>query len=109
MATSDNKIPDRFTIFRTDEEERDWRHNELCQGRLRQGWGASGFGLKTADARRVEKTQREATYKAGWEEDPSPKRFAILTRMLDMQDGGAVVVPKMPEWNQFIIACVSGD
>ena len=40
-------------------------------------------------------------------EDPSPKRFAILTRMLDMEDGDVVVVPKMPKWGQFTIARVS--
>ena len=108
MSTYDNEMPQWFTIFRTDEENAGWLYTELTEGRLRQGWGAPGFALKTADGRRVEKTQWEATYKANWEEDPSPKRFAILTRMLDMQDGSAVVVPKMPEWDQFTIARVSG-
>ena len=109
MATNGNEMPGWFTIFRTDEEERVWLHNELRQGRLRQGWGGPGFGLKTADGRRVEKTQWEATFKAEWKEDPSPKRFAILTQMLDMEPGSAVVIPKMPEWDQFTIARVSGD
>ena len=81
---------------------------ELTEGRLRQGWGAPGSALETADGRRVEKTQWEAAYKAHWEEDPSLRRFAILTRMLDMEDGGVVVVPKIPKWDQFTIARVSG-
>ena len=108
MATNGNEKPNRFTIFRTAEENVDWLYTELAEGRLRQGWGAPGLDLKTADDRRLKKTQWEATHKAHWGEDPSPKRFAILTRMLDMEDGDMVVVPKMPEKNQFTIARVSG-
>ena len=110
MATNGNEKPDWFTVFRTDtdEENAGWLYTELTEGRLRQGWGAPGFALETADGRRVEKTQWEAAYKAHWEEDPSLRRFAILTRMLDMEAGDVVVVPKMPEWNQFTIARVSG-
>ena len=85
-----------------------WLYTELTEGRLRQGWGAPGLALETADGRRVEKTQWEAAHKAHWKEDPSLRRFAILTRMLDMEDGGVVVVPKMPKWDQFTIARVSG-
>ena len=105
-----NEKPDWFTVFRTntDEENAGWLYTELTEGRLRQGWGAPGFALETADGRRVEKTQWEAAYKAHWEEDPSLRRFAILTRMLDMEDGGVVVVPKIPKWDQFTIARVSG-
>ena len=99
MATNGNEKPDWFTVFRTDtdEENAGWLYTELTEGRLRQGWGAPGFALETADGRRVEKTQWEAAYKAHWEEDPSLRRFAILTRMLDMEDGGVVVVPKILE------------
>ena len=110
MATNGNEKPDWFTVFRTDtdEENAGWLYTELTEGRLRQGWGAPGLALETADGRRVEKTQWEAAYKAHWEEDPSLRRFAILTRMLDMEDGGVVVVPKIPKWDQFTIARVSG-
>ena len=108
MATNGNEKTDWFTVFRTDEENAGWLYTELTEGRLRQGWGAPGFALETAAGRRVEKTQWEAAHKAHWKEDPSPKRFAILTRMLDMEEGSVVVVPKMPEWNQFTIARVSG-
>ena len=108
MAKSGNEKPDWFTIFRTDEENAGWLYTELTEGRLRQGWGAPGLDLKTAAGRRVEKAEWEEKHKAHWKEDPSPKRFAILTRMLDMKDGDVVVVPKMPERNQFTIARVSG-
>ena len=108
MATNGNEKSNWFTVFRTAENRVEWLYEELTEGRLRQGWGASGFDLETADDRRVEKTQWEATYKAHWEEDPSPMRFAILTRMLDMKNGDVVVIPKMPERDQFTIARVSG-
>ena len=73
MATNGNEKPNWFTVFRTAENRVGWLYKELTEGRLRQGWGAPGFGLKTADDRRVEKTQWEATYKAHWEEDPRPQ------------------------------------
>ena len=110
MATNGNEKPDWFTVFRTatDEENAGWLYTELTEGRLRQGWGAPGLALETADDRRVEKTEWEAAHKEHLKEDPSLKRFAILTRMLDMEDGGVVVVPKMPKPDQFTIARVSG-
>ena len=108
MATNGNEKPNWFTVFRTDKNNVVWLHKELTEGRLRQGWGAPGFSLKTADDRRIGKTQWEETYRAHWGEYPSTMRFAILTRMLDMKYGDVVVVPKMPEWDQFTIARVSG-
>ena len=44
MAAGYNDSPDWFTIFRTDEND-GWLYEELIAGRLRQGWGAPGFGL----------------------------------------------------------------
>ena len=98
---------DRFTIFRTAKEEMSWLHAELTEGRLRQGWGAPELALIGIDGRRIEKTEWESNYPKDWDDGPSPRRFAILTRMLDLQDGDVVVVPKMPERNQFTIARVS--
>ncbi len=99
--------PNWVTVFRTDEN--DGRlYTELTEGRLRQGWGAPGLALKTADGRRVEKTEWEARHKEHWGKAPSPRRFAILTNMLYLKDGDVVVVPKMPEQHQFTIARVSG-
>ena len=101
--------PDWFTVFRMAEND-GWLYDELTEGRLRQGWGAPGLGLRTADGGQLEKAQWEATYRENvgdyWG-DPSPQRFAILSRMLELDDGDVVVVPKMPEKDQFTIACVS--
>ncbi len=102
------EYPDFFTVFRISEEEKGWIFKEITQGRLRQGWGANGFGLVSEDGTPVDKHQWEETYRKVWGEAPSPKRFAILRRMLELNKGDIVVVPKMPKWNEFTIARVSG-
>lgn len=98
-----------LTIFRTDEGN-EWLYEELTQGRLRQGWGAPGFSLMTPKGKPVEKTDWEATYRKrkDWGE-PSPRRFAILNGMLYLNDGDYVVMPKMPAWDRFAVARVSGS
>ena len=106
MAAERNESLDWFTIFRTDEND-GWLYEELIAGRLRQGWGAPGLGLLDSDGARVEKTDWEQAYRLRWDEDPSPRRFAILSRMLEMGSGDIVVVPKMPEWNQMTVARVA--
>ncbi len=100
--------PDFFTVFRTSEGQKEWIFREITQGRLRQGWGANGFHLVSEDGIRVEKHQWEATFCEVWGKPPSPRRFSILSYMLELEEGDIVVVPKMPEWNQFTIARVSG-
>jgi len=108
MKIQSNKAPKRFTIFRTAADHVDWIYKELKEGRLRQGWGDSGFALLTDD-QRVDKEKWVETYRSKWEESPSSQRFAILSRMLEIGCGEIVVVPKMPEWNQFTVGRVSGD
>ena len=108
MTTPVNEELDWFTVFRTAEND-GWLYRELTEGRLRQGWGASGLGLMNADGP-VDKTHWEAAHRRlPGKGNPTPKRFAILRRMLDMERGSIAVVPKMPEWNQLTIALVSGD
>ena len=106
MAAVYNEFIDRFTIFRTDEND-GWLYEELIAGRLRQGWGAPGFSLLDPDGARVERTDWEQTYRSCWDDDPSPRRFAILSRMLEIGRGDVVVVPKMPKWNQLVVAQVA--
>ena len=105
MATNNEEL-NWCTVFRMDEND-DWLFSELQAGRLRQGWGAPGCALMTADGRRVDKTVFEEGYEEDFGEKPSSRRFAILTGMLDLKSGDVVVVPKMPVWNQFTIARVS--
>ena len=106
MAANINEELEWFTVFRMDENN-GWLYQELTEGRLRQGWGAPGCALLTADGQRVDRAEFLEGYIEAYEEEASPRRFAILTRMLDLNDGDVVVIPKMPEWNQFTIARVS--
>ena len=108
MKMQSNEVPEWCTIFRTAADHVDWLYGELKEGRLRQGWGTSGFALLTDD-QRVDKEEWAAAYESEWGERPSPQRFAILSRMLEIKCGDIVIVPKMPEWNQFTVGRVSGD
>lgn len=107
MTEEASASPDWFTVFRTDDND-GWLFGELKQGRLRQGWGVQGLAL-TRDGKPVGKVEWEGQHrKVGWG-DPSRLRFAILRRMLEVGEGDIAVIPKMPQWNQFSIARVSGD
>ena len=99
--------PDWFVVFRMDAND-GWLERELAQGRLRQGWGAPALGL-THDGEPVAKHAWEAAHREIDWGDPSPRRFAILSRMLDIKKHDIVVIPKMPQWNQFSIARASGE
>lgn len=105
MAANINEELEWFTVFRTDKND-GWLGQELKKGRLRQGWGARGCALLTAGGQRVDRAEFLEGYReANWGE-ASPMRFAILTRMLGLKHNDVVVIPKMPEPNQFTIARV---
>ena len=108
METQMNTERDWFTVFRTDEGN-EWLRGELAQGRLRQGWGAPGLGLTTAAGEPVAKSDGDAAH-GGWADwgAASPRRFAILRRMLELDRGDIVVMPKMPAWDRLTIARVAG-
>ncbi len=107
MAANINEELQWFTVFRTDDAKADWLFQELTAGRLRQGWGAPGCALLTADRQRIEKPVFVERYRTAFGEAPKRKTFAILTRMLDLNDQDVVIVPNMPVWRkQFTIARV---
>ena len=95
---------ERIVIFRTSEWERSYIHKELRDGRLRQGWGGPNM-----DLRDISKEQWEENYKHSWGERPSPRRYSALIPLLQIKKEDVVVIPKMPEWNQFSIARVRND
>lgn len=92
-------------VFRTDDGP--FVKQELKEGRLRQGWSPPGTSLLDADGK-PNKEAWENAYRNAWGEDPSPRRWGILRRMLDMQAGDLVVCPKMSDDSYFTIATVSG-
>ena len=106
MAANINEELEWFTVFRMDAND-GWLYQELTEGRLRQGWGPPGCALLTADGQRVDRAEYLEGYREAYGKDASPRRFAILTGMLHLRERDVVVIPKMPEWNQFTIARVS--
>ena len=81
---------------------------ELKEGRLRQGWSRPGTSLLYDDGSPRTKEAWESAYRNAWGEDPSPRRWGILRRMLVMKEGDLVVCPKTPNYTCFTIATVSG-
>ena len=81
---------------------------ELEEDRLRQGWSPPGTSLLNADGNQRDKDAWTKAYRDAWRENPSPRRWGILRRMLDMQEGDLVICPKTPDDSCFTIATVSG-
>ncbi|MGR3914008.1 MAG: restriction endonuclease [Gammaproteobacteria bacterium] len=82
---------------------------ELEAGRLRQGWGASGFSLLDAQGKhKIGKKEWEKNYQKCWGGKPSARRYSALTPMLEIEEGDVVVMPKQPAHDQFCVARVTG-
>lgn len=94
-------------IFRTDSNS--YVQSELKQGRLRQGWSPPGTSLLNTNGGTRDKEEWSQAYKSEWNEDPSPRRYGILRRMLDMKQGDLIFCPKAPKYGCFTMAKVCGD
>lgn len=90
-------------------------HEELHAGRLRQGWGCVGNGasmaLRDEKGARIPRDVWEENYRRAkphrcW--TLHPKRYDILSRMLELRGGDVVIVPKMPTDEEFSVARVNG-
>ncbi len=93
-------------VFRTANDP--FVREELRMGRLRQGWSPPGTSLLNDDGSPCTKEAWKNAYRNAWGEDPSPRRYGILRRMLEMKEGDLVVCPKTPDYTCFTIATVSG-
>ena len=90
---------------------------DLQAGCLRQGWGYVGrngvsMALRDGQGVQIPSDVWEANYiqaqPACWNgANPSPRRYGILTRMLQLEPGDVVIVPKMPADTEFSVARVS--
>ena len=92
----------------SDEVRTNYLYPELTEGRLRMGCGGEGMALKDRDGFITTKRQWEENYRRAWRENPSPKRYSVLLRLLKIEQGDVVVMPKMPNSREFSIARVSG-
>ncbi|MBN4054920.1 restriction endonuclease [Acidimicrobium ferrooxidans] len=103
----------RLFVFRTHDASKEWLWGELQAGRLHQGWGELGMEL-VRNSVHLEEEKWIAGYsdsaRKHWNFDPprdaGSKRFRILQRLLEIQAGDVVVIPKMPEWRHFTVARV---
>ena len=93
-------------VFRTSRYS-DYVQSELERGRLRQGWAPAGCSLLDDTGRERSKEDWCQAYVKAWNEEPSPRRHAILRRMLDIDIGDVVLCPNSPTAGQFTIATVS--
>lgn len=87
----------------------DFVQNELQKGRLRQGWSPPCTSLLNADGSGRKREEWTKAYRRAYNAFPSPRRYAILRRMLDINEGDLVFIPKAPRYGYFTIAEMSGD
>ena len=99
------RVPENCFVFRTSDSE--FVQEELKHGRLRQGWSPEGTSLLDSNGKKRTKEDWVQAYESAWNEKPSPRRWGILRRMLDMQVGDLVLCPKAPAYGEFTIARVS--
>jgi len=103
-----------YYVVRTDDSSKKWLFNEIRHGKLRQGWGVTGTQLKEKE-HIVPVDTWIAAYKKGaknaWDylatDDEAEKRYWILYPMVEIKVGDAVIVPKMPDYDKFLIGIVS--
>lgn len=105
-----------IVLFRA-HEETDRLYSEMREGRLRQGWGASGLSFLTPDGQKVSREAWNREYRNVEARKNSlgepwdrywPQRYSTLSKMLELRNEDVLVVPKMPLRRQFTIACVNG-
>ncbi len=87
----------------------DFVQNELQKGCLRQGWSPPCTSLLNADGSGRNREEWTKAYQRAYNASPSSRRHAILRRMLDINEGDLVFIPKAPRYGYFTIVEVSGD
>ena len=94
-------------VFRTSDNE--FVQSELKGGCLRQGWSPHGTSLLDANGGERGAEDWSQAYRDAWGEQPSPRRYSILRRMLEMKEDDLIFCPKAPDYKHFTIAKVSED
>lgn len=106
-----NKNTRKYYVFRTDDSNKQWIFENIEKGILRQGWGISGTSLVDDNGKEIDKETWKANYKAAFnvtDDREAERRYCILYPLLEMNPGDIVVIPKMPDWQSFTIAQISG-
>ncbi|MDU1911929.1 restriction endonuclease [Fusobacterium sp.] len=102
----------RYYIFRIDYNNLDYLKKEIEQGRLRQGWGALGLSLLDTFEEQREKEEWICSYLQVWKNDYNKldyirKKHTNLLKMLEMEKGDIIVIPKYPYWDTLSVVEVA--
>lgn len=102
----------KYYVFRINYEE-SWQplvRSAIDRGELRQGWGMQ----QGTDSLRVD--QDESAFLKAWDKiwpgseiSYCKRKYSSLSKMLDFNNGDIIVVPKAPDWRQFLILTVNGS
>lgn len=106
---------EKIAVHRVDYNYGDWFWKELQCGRLHQGWGVPGTQLQEDGNDLPVEIWRPRYIEASkqyWDEDTTKKqadnRYLILHRMIELELGDLVIVPKLPESDQFVLTRALG-
>ncbi|MCH1626461.1 restriction endonuclease [Ferdinandcohnia quinoae] len=86
-------------VFRQNDADRKKLYQEIQQGRLRQGWGYSEkFSLTSGKEEFIQNF-----FSVTNNEKAARKQWNVLSRMLHINDGDTIVIPKQPDHNHYLI------
>lgn len=95
-------------IFRIDEGNKNIINSILKKGELRQGWGASSLALLDSKSKEIDKnTWIKNCNKTFGNNEKLDSKYNNLKIMLKMKVDDIVIIPKVPNYNSFIIAKIS--
>ncbi len=103
-------------VFRTADDHKKNLWDDIANnGILRQGWGIPGSRL-SKDGNAISfndwfnsfNLASQKVWDYTYEEKEAERRYNIITRMLEIDEESLVVVPKMPDWNNFVILKIKG-
>ena len=92
-------------VFRV-ANDRQYVQDEFKQGRLRQGWGDSGTNLNVSLEEWVDKQCQKNPFEGNRAYYTS--KYYNLRKMLDINEGDILIVPKIPTSSQFAICKAAG-
>lgn len=102
-------------VVRTSDDDKKWIYEEITKGKLHQGWGipktsllSNGNIISEDDWIKQYKISASQNWNENISNDVAAKRYKILRTMLDIRIGDFLVVPKMPEWNTFLLCKAVG-
>lgn len=103
----------KYYIFRIDYEEREYFQKNLEKGILRQGWGVKDLSLLDSEGKVRNQEEWVESCPINWKNTEKSIKYLFnkntnLKKMLEMQSGDIILIPKFPNWNMFSLYRVKG-